>query len=251
MQLAQAYESDINMPDIRLIYEGKLLHLTQRPVVSEGKTHFPLRTIAEQNAAKVVWDENYKTAFVSYNGELISYSGIIENGCMLAPADFFESVFGIKTVFYPEFRTFGMSKDGHFPKAAQVKALLPSYDGYTKEDVEWLSKIVEAEARGESYSSKLAVANVIMNRVQSPNYPSTIKAVIFDKRHGVQFTPTKNGAVYNNPKTESFLAALDALEGRNNASTTLFFYNPQYATTNWISNNRQYAFTIGGHKYYY
>ena len=144
-----------------------------------------------------------------------------------------------------------MNTNGNPISEQEALSLLPSYDGYSEEDLLWLAKIVEAEAQGETYPSKLGVANVIINRRDSGQYPSTIKEVIFDKRFGVQFTPTANGAVYNTPSASSFIAAMEALEGRNNASDTLFFMNPHLATSNWISNNRQYAFTIGGHSYYY
>lgn len=52
------------------------------------------------------------------------------------------------------------------------------YD-YTESEVKMLATVVYLEVRGSSYKSKLAVANVVMNRVLSSGYPGdTIKEVV-------------------------------------------------------------------------
>ena len=66
----------------------------------------------------------------------------------------------------------------------------------------WLSRILYAEANTEPLAGKIAVGNVIMNRVKSPEFPDTIYSVIFDRKYGVQFTPVANGSVYNNANEE-------------------------------------------------
>jgi N-acetylmuramoyl-L-alanine amidase len=75
--------------------------------------------------------------------------------------------------------------------------------------------------------------------------------VIFDNKSGVQFTPTVNGSIYNTPSSESFLAAFEVLEGKRNAENALFFINPRYAKSSWVSRNRKYAFTLENHDFYY
>ena len=74
---------------------------------------------------------------------------------------------------------------------------------YTYEDLYWLSRIVHAEAAHESYEGKVAVANVVLNRVRHDSFPDTIYGVIFDKAGGVQFTPVAAGTVYNDPSEEA------------------------------------------------
>jgi len=54
---------------------------------------------------------------------------------------------------------------------------------YKSDEVYWLSKIIHAESRGEPLEGKVAVGNVVLNRVKSPNYPNTIYGVIFDILH--------------------------------------------------------------------
>lgn len=120
------------------------------------------------------------------------------------------------------------------------------------EDLYWLSRIIHSEAQGESYKGKVAVGNVIMNRVDSELFPNTIKEVIFDKRDGyTQFSPVIDGTIYNSPDAESIRAAKEILEGSKPVGDALYFLNPRKSTNFWIVNNRAYVATIGLHDFYY
>lgn len=121
---------------------------------------------------------------------------------------------------------------------------------YNDEDVYWLSRLIFAESRGESYEGKLAVANTVINRVKSHLYPNNIKDVIFDKKHGVQYEPTSNGTIYNTPDNDSIKAAKQALEGINNIGNCMFFFNPKIAQSTWIADNREFYTIIGNHHFY-
>ena len=121
---------------------------------------------------------------------------------------------------------------------------------YRDDEVYWLSRIISAEAKGESLRGKIAVGNVILNRVRSNLYPGTIYGVIFDKRYGVQFAPTANGMIYAQPTAESIIAAKICLEGYSMSNDILYFFNPRYTSGTWVKNNREYAFTIGNHVFY-
>ena len=129
--------------------------------------------------------------------------------------------------------------------------LLSGTSFYKSDEVLWLSRIIEAEAGGESFEGKIAVGNVVLNRVKSPLYPNTIYQVIFDFKHGIQFTPAYTGTIYNTPSTDSVIAAKVCLDGYEIAPGVLFFFNPRIATSSWISQNRPYAMTIGNHDFYY
>ena len=122
---------------------------------------------------------------------------------------------------------------------------------YREDEVYWLSKIISAESKGEPLLGQIAVGCVILNRVKSNQFPNTIYGVIFDKKYGVQFSPTANGTIYQAPYEISVIAAKICLEGYD-MGNILYFYHPSYpGQTNWISNNRDYAFTIAGHQFYY
>ncbi|MCL2351715.1 MAG: cell wall hydrolase [Firmicutes bacterium] len=251
---AGASAPDENLrPDVRLIIDGRLTSPPIRPIIVNDSPYLPLRYISEKRGAKVGWDTRSKTAAVSLGGKELDTGGILVDGVLMVGPDFFRRMFSLETAFYGEYDIIVMSSNGKagIMSADDALKLTPTYNGYSRDDLNWLSKIVEAEASGEKFASRLAVANVIINRKNADGFPSTIKGVIFDRSCGVQFTPTSNGAIYNTPSGESYLAAVEALEGKNNAVGALFFYNPKYATSNWISRHRKYAFTLGGHEYRY
>ena len=121
---------------------------------------------------------------------------------------------------------------------------------YREDEVYWLSKIISAESGGETLIGQIAVGDVIMNRVKSNLYPNTIYGVIFDRKYGVQFSPTLDGSIYKNPTYTATLAAKICLEGTSLSDNALFFLNPKTAESNWIVKSRKYAYTIGGHDFY-
>ena len=49
---------------------------------------------------------------------------------------------------------------------------------YSENDLYWLSRIIEAEASGESFNGKIAVGNCVLNRVKSSEFPNTIKIMV-------------------------------------------------------------------------
>lgn len=118
---------------------------------------------------------------------------------------------------------------------------------YSQEDLEWLARLVHAEAEGEPLQGKIAVANVVLNRVQSKHFPDTIKQVIFQKVNGhYQFCPVRNGSIYEEPSPEAWEAARLALMGRRVVQEALYFYNPRLATCCWI-RTRPVVKVIGNH----
>ncbi len=122
---------------------------------------------------------------------------------------------------------------------------------YREDNVYWLARIISAESRGEPLLGKIAVGNVILNRVQSSQFPNTIYSVIFDRKYGVQFSPVANGTIYQAPTAESIIAAKICLEGYTVSNGILYFVNPSVSPTNWITKNREYFRKIGNHAFYY
>ena len=121
---------------------------------------------------------------------------------------------------------------------------------YAEDAVYWLSRIISAEAKGEPMEGKIAVGNVVLNRVRSSAFPNTIYGVIFDKKYGIQFSPVANGTIYASPTAESVIAAKICLEGYSLSDDALYFVNLHIAPNSWISQNRPYLFTIGNHTFY-
>jgi N-acetylmuramoyl-L-alanine amidase len=120
-----------------------------------------------------------------------------------------------------------------------------------KDSVYWLARIIQAESGAEPYRGKLAVGNVILNRVASVDFPNSIYGVIFDRKNCVQFTPVANGTIYNTPSAESIRAAEECLAGTRVVGNCLYFFNPKTATkASWIVQNCRYYTSIGDHDFY-
>ena len=130
------------------------------------------------------------------------------------------------------------------------KPLTPASGFYREDEVYWLSKIISAESAGETLLGQIAVGDVILNRVKSPLFPATIYGVIFDRKYGVQFSPTLDGRIYLDPTYTATLAAKICLEGVSLSDDAIYFLNPRAAQSSWIVNNRPYAYTIGNHDFY-
>ena len=121
---------------------------------------------------------------------------------------------------------------------------------YNSDEVYWLAKIISAESQGEPLLGKIAVGNVILNRVNSSEFPNTIYGVIFDRKYGIQFSPVANGTIYKDATWESTVAAKICLEGYSVSNRILYFVNPKVSPNSWISRNRVFFRQIGNHAFY-
>ena len=140
--------------------------------------------------------------------------------------------------------------NGFYVSSGDTRLLKSGAQVYNADQVYWLARIISAEAKGESMKGKIAVGNVILNRVRSSAFPNTIYGVIFDKKYGVQFAPVSNGTIYQTPTVDSIIAAKICLEGYSLSGDVLYFVNPKKSPNSWISQNRAYAFTVGNHAFF-
>lgn len=116
---------------------------------------------------------------------------------------------------------------------------------YTENDVYMLAQLIYGEARGESTKGKLAVANVVMNRVLSRGFPgNTIEAVI---KAPNQFTGYSSSI---RPNSSCFSAAKQVLEKEVWVlpQDIYYFHSNKSEGENWGSH-RFYA-KIGAHCFY-
>ncbi|MDH2330276.1 MULTISPECIES: cell wall hydrolase [Paenibacillus] len=112
-----------------------------------------------------------------------------------------------------------------------------------------LQKIVMAEAEGEPYEGKVAVANVVLNRLRSAPFPDTIQAVIYQK---AQFSPVANGRLRRvQPNQDSIRAVTAALNGHKAVpDNTCFFLSLTLAQDLTVHHSRTKVKTIGHHTFY-
>jgi len=74
-------------------------------------------------------------------------------------------------------------------KETELETYKPKHN-YSEDDIYYLAKIVMAEAEGESLLCKEYIAQTVINRTQSDEFPDTIIDVIYDPG---QFTPVSSG----------------------------------------------------------
>ena len=120
-------------------------------------------------------------------------------------------------------------------QAAQTAAI-------SAEELKLLANIIYCEAGSESYVGKVAVGNVIMNRVKSASQPNTITEVVYAKG---QFSPVRNGSLQralSSDKADAacYQAAIEALAGAQPVGGKLFFRR----------NNGRSGQVIGHHVFY-
>ncbi len=114
---------------------------------------------------------------------------------------------------------------------------------FTQEEIELLARAVYSEARGESYTGQVAVAAVILNRLAHPDFPNTIKEVIFQPW---AFTAVHDGQFWLTPNAQAYKAVRDAINGWDPTGNAIYYWNPVTATSKWIWS-RQIHTQIGKH----
>ena len=116
-------------------------------------------------------------------------------------------------------------------------------------DKDLLARLVSAEAKGESYAGKVAVATVVLNRLSHPDFPNTVREVIYQVESGhYAFTPVQNGAINQAADADSKKAVNEALAFRGKGKGSVYFYNPNTSTSKWIFS-REVTTTIGNHRF--
>lgn len=111
-----------------------------------------------------------------------------------------------------------------------TKGVIP----YTVADLDLLARLVRAEAEGQPYKAKVAVAAVVVNRVQSTAWPNTIKDVIYQRVNGYyQFSPVLNGYINKPASAEDRQAALEALKGYDPTNGAQFYFDDS-TTNSWL-----------------
>lgn len=123
---------------------------------------------------------------------------------------------------------------------------------YTSEEFEMMCYVLQQEVGGCTDESKIAVANVIINRVNSSRFPNTIKGVLTANN---QFTAIYN--YYNKTKapTKSTIdCARRALNGEGAAESkgATYYYAPRYCSSSAASwfETLTFCMELEGQRYF-
>lgn len=115
--------------------------------------------------------------------------------------------------------------------------------GFSENDIKLLSQAVYGEARGEPYVGQVAVAAVILNRLESPSFPNTVSGILFEP---LAFTAVADGQIWLEPDETARKAVIDAINGMDPSESATYYFNPETATSKWIWSRPQIK-QIGNH----
>ena len=230
--------------------------------VKDATTFVGIRSFstAMKSTAKVSYDKSTRTLsvltdrlylsakdgqnYIVANGRYLYTESPVymRNGTMYAPVLLLAKAFGAKIRWDNPSHGFYITKG--------TGGIVSGDSFYREDEVYWLSRIIYAESGGEPLQGKIAVGNVILNRQKLSYFPNTIYGVIFDRKNGVQFSPTQNGTIYKAPNAQSIIAAKICLEGYTVSDDILYFVNASLVPNSWVVKNRPLFAKIGNHSFY-
>lgn len=105
---------------------------------------------------------------------------------------------------------------------------------YTSKELDLLARLISAEATGQPYKAMVGVGAVVVNRVQSSEWPDSVTDVINHVAGGYyQFTPVKNGYIKNPASKTALKAAKAALNGSDPSKNAMFYFD-ETSTNEWL-----------------
>lgn len=253
---------------VDVMLEDSVMHFdgSDGAFLCDGVTYLPFRGFcAFFGDRELEWDGETRTATLHGVGLEISAtvgehyivvndrpfycpSGVLlESGTLYVPLRALARAYGAEAAWHTD----GARPAGGYAKLSALGSRAEAAsDVYDADVLYWLSRIISAESRGETLEGQIAVGNVVLNRMRSDDFPSTVYDVIFDRKFGVQFTPTSNGSIYDEPARISVIAAKICLEGYTLSDSILYFLNVSAASNLWVPSNRDHVMTIGCHDFY-
>ena len=158
-----------------------------------------------------------------------------------------DGIYGSKTeAAVKKFQTkHGLTADGIAGPKTLAKIGLPTGSSSSSYDanVNLLARVINGEARGESYEGQVAIGAVVLNRVKHSSFPNSISGVIYQQG---AFTAVSDGQINASMYDSCYNAARDALNGWDPTGGAIYYYNPSTATNQWI-RSRPIIKTIGKH----
>ncbi len=136
-------------------------------------------------------------------------------------------------------------------RATEAETVPAAVISYNETDYGNFLRIVEAEATGGDMKSKILVANVVINRVKSSDFPNTLTEVIY-QGNGQQFQPIMDGRFYSVTVSQSTVEAVErALAGEDYSQGATYFASLYAAGPgSWHAEHLMKLFEYGGHAFF-
>ncbi len=243
---------------VKVVLDGKYMQIKSEPQIVNGTTYLSMHEFCVCLGCTDVWENggvtlrhgkdlsircDYGKPYLIANGRAL----YMENGSLLkanglwVPVRVLAKIFNMDVAWDGVTRTIYLTSKGGFIESGETF--------YDKEDLYWLSHIINAESRGEPLAGMIAVGNVILNRLNNPNFPDTIHGVIYDFSAGVQFAPAVDGSMELEPTEQTILAAKLCLDGAVVCKNGYYFMGT-YVESCWASRNRPLVMTVGKHNFF-
>jgi len=219
---------------VTLNINDQVIENNNEVIYRDGTLYGQVASFAERFSVETVWLDVAKLYVLKFEDKVISYgintdkmrvgqkatimplSTRLENNRLYVPMQELEVQFNLESDWDATTFTYRLISKQISLDEEEITEL-----SYSDEDILWLARIVDVETGDASVNKRIAVANVVLNRVKDERFPNTIYDVIFASG---QFPPAhKSGFNDLVPKEESVIAAKRALAGENNISTCLYF----------------------------
>lgn len=236
LTIGSSYAQEVNV-SVKL--NDEYLKVTKSSLLIENRTYIIAKDLVKALEGDIQWHAEKRMVEINYNDHQIKFyvdsNRVENNGEILAldvkpfiregrtyiPLRYVSEYLGCEVTWDADTYTVALEKP-----TLDLKEEYIDKNHYTAEDLKWLSKIVQVESSDGSMAMKLAIANVVLNRVKDSRFPNTVKDVIFQVDVYVQFPPAHKDSFKSvKPSINSLIAAKNALEGKNNIDTCLFFNN--------------------------
>jgi len=245
--------------DSSLLVDGKPVSASVNKTTLDGTTYVALAPMVQilNPSAQATWNARTGVTVTAPGLTLTAKSGdsyVVANGRYLyvpnqvrtvndrveVPLNVLTKAFG-----------YGLNWDAATEVVSVQRSGTPIQSGedfYDKNTLFWLSRIIYAESGNQPLEGRMAVGNVVMNRVKNPKYPNTVEGVLAQKN---QFTTYNGGALGNRkPNEGSVIAAKLVMDGGEVAQVAGALYFDS-TSSSWASRNRTFAGQIGNHRFYY
>lgn len=118
----------------------------------------------------------------------------------------------------------------------------PVYN-YTEEELDLLARLIYSEGGIESYETQLKIGSVVMNRVDDPYFPNTIREVIYQKNQfSVTFTKINGVIMIDRPADEEAKkAAYEILNYGSVLPKDVQVFYEKSITTGWVASREPYG----------
>ncbi|NSL50651.1 cell wall hydrolase [Calidifontibacillus erzurumensis] len=220
----------------RITLNGSEYIMDVEPIIRNGRMYLPIRHVAEMLHLQVKWLKNSQIIYLQ------SYP-LYE----VQPGDTLLSISNKFQLSVELLKERNQLTGNSIEAGSYLKVIVPHIIKHqTNDDLILLAKLIEAEAESEPFLGKVAIGNVIVNRVKDDRFPNSIKDVILEQG---QFTPVSTGRINKvKPSNSSIDAAKKAIAGEKPVKDAIYFFN-RANTTNAFLLAREVVTDIGNHRF--